>query len=314
MSIELKVPAVGESITEVEIGDWLKREGDFVNKDENIAVLESEKATVEFPSPAAGTLGKILKKKGETAKVGEVIAQLEPGQANATKQSAADVSPAEDGAKKSSAEKASEKRVMPAAQRVMAERGLKPEAVEATGPGGRILKEDVMRVSGDQGQTQIFERPKKSAATAPSAEAESDVSSKTAGETPSVFSNGGQRQEQTIRMTKLRRTIASRLVEAQHNAALLTTFNEIDMTNVMAMRKEFGEVFLKRHSVKLGFMSFFVKAAIDGLKQIPQINAEIRGEDVVYKNYFDIGIAVGTERGLVVAYSAQCGEAELCGN
>lgn len=295
MSIEVKVPAVGESITEVEIGEWLKREGEFVNKDENIAVLETEKATVEIPAPSTGTLAKILKNKGDSAKVGEVIAHVEEGKAGDTtaaakQQSAAGILPA--GAKGKV-----EPKVMPAAQRAMAERRIKPEQVTATGPGGRILKEDVMRAAAStEGPTQIFERPKTSS-KAPQPEPKE--------ETPFTPADGAtsapsSRQEEVVRMTKLRRTIASRLVEAQHNAALLTTFNEIDMTSVMTMRKEHGEAFLKRYNVKLGFMSFFVKAVIDALKQIPAINAEVRGEDIVYKNYFDIGIAVSTERGLVV--------------
>jgi 2-oxoglutarate dehydrogenase E2 component (dihydrolipoamide succinyltransferase) len=277
MSVELKVPAVGESITEVEIGDWLKAEGDFVQKDENVAVIETEKATVEIPAPAAGKLSKLLKKKGDTAKVGEVVALLEPGEKN-NGRPAPEAKPSTTGAPK--AEGAP--RVMPAAERAMAEHGIKPEQVQPTGPGGRILKEDVMR------QTE----------TAPSVKAEPKPATVSAPSEPSP--SLGLRMEEPVRMTKMRRTIAARLVEAQHNAALLTTFNEIDMTTVMTLRKEHGEAFLKRYGMKLGFMSFFVKAVIDALKQCPELNAEIRDENIVYKNYFDIGIAVGTERGLVV--------------
>lgn len=271
MSLELKVPAVGESITEVEIGDWLKREGEFVNKDENVAVIETEKATVEIPAPVAGTISKILKRKGETAKVGDVIANIEPGAKAETKAGTTPV--AESKAAESAKKSAAEPKVMPAAQRVMAERGLKVEQVTPTGPGGRILKEDAMR-AGEEKVTSV----------APAVESP----------------KAGPRQEEVVRMTKLRRTVAARLVEAQHTAALLTTFNEIDMTSVMTMRKEYGETFLKRYGVKLGFMSFFVKAVIDGLRQIPELNAEIRGEDIVYKNYFDIGVAIGGGKGLVV--------------
>ena len=281
MSVELKVPAVGESISEVEIGDWLKKEGDFVAKDENVAVIETEKATVEIPAPAAGTLSKILKKKGDAAKVGEVVAMLEPGEKGAAASSAGKAKETST-AKAEAPAKAAETKIMPAAQRVMAERGIKPEQVQATGPGGRILKEDVTREV--QTPSSVKAEPKTTGASP--AETKAQVA--------------GGRQEEIVRMSKLRRTVASRLVEAQHNAALLTTFNELDMTNVMSMRKEFGEVFLKRYGTKLGFMSFFVKAVVDALKQFPAVNAEIRGEDVVYKNYYDIGIAVGGGKGLVV--------------
>lgn len=273
MPLELKVPAVGESITEVEIGDWLKKEGEFVRKDENVAVLESEKATVELPAPDSGTLVKLLKKKGDTAKVGETIAHIEPGAAgNGT-------APAT--ASKPAAPTAPAPKVMPAAQRALAQRGMKPEEVKASGPGGRILKEDVER------PTPAAEKPSP-APSAPAAPATAGVSA------------SGNRSEEVVRMTKLRRTVAQRLVEAQQNAALLTTFNEIDMTNSMALRKEFGEAFLKRYGTKLGFMSIFIKASIDALKLFPAINAEIRGEDIVYKNYYDIGVAIGGGKGLVV--------------
>ncbi len=280
MSIELKVPAVGESISEVEIGDWLKKEGDFVNKDENVAIIETEKATVEIPAPASGTLGKILKKKGETAKVGEVVALMEAGENKSATAKEAPKAAAEVSSKKIK----DEPRIMPAAQRVMAERGLKAEQVQATGPGGRILKEDVMREVQSQ----------------PSSKEESKTSPAPLQKNESAKNESGARQEEVVRMSKLRRTVAARLVEAQHTGALLTTFNEIDMTNVMAMRKEFGEAFLKRYNTKLGFMSFFVKGVVDALKQFPAVNAEIRGEDIVYKNYYDIGIAVGGGKGLVV--------------
>lgn len=277
MSIELKVPAVGESISEVEIGEWLKQEGDFVQKDENVVVIETEKATVEIPAPVAGTLKNLKKKKGETAKVGEVIAQIEEGKASAAPAPAKAGKPAP-----ASKEKADEPKVMPAAQRVMGEQGLKPEQVTPTGPGGRILKEDAIRAAESAAPAQAS--AEKAAPAAPSVQPVA----------------AGYREEKAVRMTKLRRTVAERLVQAQHTAALLTTFNEIDMSNVMALRKEYGDAFLKRYGMKLGFMSFFVKAAVDALKQIPEINAEIRGENIIYKNYYDIGVAIGGGKGLVV--------------
>ena len=287
MSIELKVPAVGESITEVEIGDWLKKEGEFVSKDENIAVIETEKATVEIPSPADGLVGKILKKKGQAAKVGEVIAMLEPGD---KKQAPVKESkPTEKNQPAAEAEKPSKKsegapRVMPAAERLMAERGVSAEAVKPTGPGGRILKEDVQRAA---------EKP-------PASEEMKEVASAPRTEAIQALKPVSGRSEEAVRMTKLRRVVAERLVQAQHTAALLTTFNEVDMTAVMMLRKDYGEAFQKRYGIKLGFMSFFVKAAIEGLKQFPEINAEIRGEEIIYKHYYDIGVAIGGGKGLVV--------------
>ncbi len=274
MPIELKVPSVGESITEVEIGDWLKREGEFIEKDKNVAVIETDKATVELPSPVSGSVVKILKRKGETAKVGEVIAVLEPaGKENGAK-------PLPEAGKAKAEEKAPAPAATPAPAVVAAPKPQAPKGPELTQPklpGGRLAKHDV-------------ECPPVVETVAPAAKTETAK--------PSVAT--GNRQEETVRMSKLRRTIAARLVEAQQNAALLTTFNEADMTNVMALRKEHGEAFLKRYNVKLGFMSFFVKASIDALKQFPAINAEIRGEDIVYKNYYDIGVAIGGGKGLVV--------------
>jgi 2-oxoglutarate dehydrogenase E2 component (dihydrolipoamide succinyltransferase) len=279
MSIELKVPAVGESITEVEIGEWLKPEGATVGKDENVVTLESEKATVELPSPVAGKLSKILKQKGQTAAVGEVIGYLDEVAVGAAKPAETKPAPAvkEQAAapqpKKAEAE--TKPFVMPAAEREMATLKVKPEEVQGTGPGGRVLKEDVQRAA-----AQPKAEPQKPTAPQPVA--------------------GGAREEQVVPMTPLRRAVAKHLVEAQQNAALLTTFNEIDMSAAMSLRKEYQETFQAKYGIKLGFMSFFVKAAIDALKLIPQVNAEIRGNNIVYHNYFDIGVAIGGGKGLVV--------------
>src|SRR5687768_4805382 len=245
MAIELKVPEVGESITEVEIGDWLKRKGETVEKDEPVVTLESEKATVELPAPTAGTVTEILKKKGDTAKVGEVIAYIEHnghGQKPAAPETKAAAPPPP-----------ASPRVMPAAARALAETKVRAEEVQATGPGGRLLKEDVVRhVSEGKAKPEISATPKAAPVS------------------------GDSRQEEVVPMTRLRRTVAERLVQVQQTAALLTTFNEVDMSAIMALRKEFGEAFLKKHNVKLGFMSFFVKAAIEALKQMPVVNAEVR--------------------------------------
>ncbi|MDQ3397137.1 MAG: 2-oxo acid dehydrogenase subunit E2, partial [Deinococcota bacterium] len=308
MPVDLKVPAVGESITEVEIGQWLKAEGDTVEKDEPLVEIETDKATVEVPAPSSGVLGKILKAAGEPAEVGETIGQLDEASAKDAQpeapapsrqkeetseasdeaaQEAAESSPTrqtEEGtAEAATAREDDGSRVMPAAQRLLAEHGLHEGEVEATGPGGRLLKEDVLRYVEARGK----EKPQKaSASPAPAPE-------------PQPATQDG-REEEAVPMSPLRRRIAERLVEAQKTAALLTTFNEIDMSEVMALRGEYKEAFQEKYSIKLGFMSFFIKAAIDALKTIPQINAEIRGRDIVYKNYYDIGIAVGSGKGLVV--------------
>ena len=265
MAIELKVPSVGESITEVQIGDWLVGEGGSVEKEGAVVVIETDKVTVELPAPAAGTVTRVLKKKGEKAKVGEVIGYLE----NGAKAAASAPKPA----KSSAAETPkpppalpTEPRVMPSARRVMHEKGLAPDEIRPTGPGGRIVKSDAIAAE-------------KRAAPPPAA---------------------GAREEEVVPMTPLRKRIAERLVEAQSTAALLTTFNEIDMSAVNALRKEHQESFQKRYGIKLGFMSFFVKAAVDALKLVPQMNAEVRGDTIVFKNYHDIGVAVGGGKGLVV--------------
>ena len=291
MAIELKVPSFGESITEVEIGEWLKREGDAVSKDENVVSIESEKATVDLPAPAAGVLAKILKKKGESAKVGESVGVLEANRSDTadTEKKSPDMPttpavapPKREDATKPVAPASNRERtfVMPAAQRALDERGVSPEAVKATGPGGRLLKEDVLR----------HDESKPAA----------DASAKAPKVASAIDISAYPREEELVPMTPLRRKMAARLLEAQHNAALLTTVNEIDMSEVMSLRKEFGEVFQNKNGVKLGLMSFFIKATIEALKQSPDLNAEVRGTDIVYRNYCDIGVAVGGGRGLVV--------------
>lgn len=270
MSVEIKVPSVGESISEVQIGAWHAEEGKWVAQDSEIVELETDKATFDVPAPLDGIIVEILKKTGEMAAVGEVIGYLEeaerpagveepapakgPAKAEAAAPTAAKSAPAGSG-----------ERVMPAAARVMAEKGLSPADVKGTGPGGRILKEDAL-----------------------------------AYQAPGASGNGTFREEEIVPMSPIRKKIAERLVEAQSNAALLTTFNEVDMSAVMELRSKYKDMFLKKYDVKLGFMSFFIKAVVDGLNLYPQINAEIRGTDLVFKNYYDIGIAVGGGKGLVV--------------
>lgn len=285
MAIELKVPEVGESVTEVEIGAWLKSPGQAVLKDEPVVTLESEKATVELAAPETGTMGRVLKEKGATAKVGEVIAYLEKGPASApaTDPPKRQATPPKPGLEAQA--KPTEPRIMPAAEAALEQYHLRPEQVQGTGLGGRILKEDVMRTAAQPPQSGPAQVSPSPAAPSPA---------------PSAEPVAAGREQEVVPMSRLRRTVAERLVAAQHNAALLTTFNEIDMGHVMALRKEHGEVFQQRYQVKLGFMSFFVKACIDGLKQFPALNAEVRDNSIVYHNFYDIGVAVGSGKGLVV--------------
>ncbi|HEY5232902.1 MAG TPA: 2-oxoglutarate dehydrogenase complex dihydrolipoyllysine-residue succinyltransferase [Verrucomicrobiae bacterium] len=278
--IELKVPSVGESITEVEIGSWLKTEGATVAKDEPVAVIETEKATVELPAPESGTLVKILKQQGETAKVGETIAHLEAGKTEPGV--ATNPAPPPKPEKSPNAPA----RATPLAKRVLAEHDLRVDEVPATGPDGRVSKAGVLH---------HVEQLQKEKTEVSAASVENIALS-----APAPKAGTGAREEQVVRMSLLRRTIAKRLVEAQHTAALLTTFNEVDMSAVLAFRQQYQEAFQKKYGIKLGFMSFFVKAVIDGLKQFPQLNAEVRDTDIVYHNYHDIGLAVSTERGLMV--------------
>ena len=275
MAVELRIPEVGESISEVQIGSWLKAEGEHVERDEALVEIESDKATLELPSPVAGRIEKVLKKKGDVVKVGELIAMLAEGAAGVKRadgpKSAASGAPAPAAppARASApaaapslppSSAAPPRVVMPAAQRALAQSGLSAASVPATGPGGRLLKEDVLAQQN---------RP--------------------AGP-----------EEEVVPMSPFRARIAERLKEAQSTAALLTTFNEVDMSGVIAVREELREAFQERYGVKLGFMSFFVKASVDALMHYPMVNAEIRGRDIVYKNHYDIGIAVGGGKGLVV--------------
>ena len=287
MAIELKVPSVGESITEVQMGEWLKGEGDAVARDEVIAKIETDKVTVDLTAPTDGVLSSIKVKQGQTANVGDVVALVEEGAAGAAKPKAAEAPKAEapKAAPAAAAPPAEERpksvrptippqgfaRVMPSARRALKERGLSPDDVEATGPGGRVLKEDVDRL-----------KEKAPAAKTPAAPVARD------------------RQEEIVAMSPFRRRIAERLVQSQQTAALLTTFNEVDMGPVMELRKAHQDAFTEKYGIKLGFMSFFVKATIEALKLIPSVNGEIRGNDVVYKNYYDIGVAVGGGKGLAV--------------
>jgi 2-oxoglutarate dehydrogenase E2 component (dihydrolipoamide succinyltransferase) len=301
--VELKVPSVGESISEVEIGEWLKNVGDTISQDEILVMLETDKVTVELPAPVAGTLSQILVKKGGSAKVGDVIGYVEEGAQASAGAAPRAAAPAGAGDVARTAEVAppaastsassSESRIMPAAQRALQAAGLSAADVSATGPGGRVLKEDVQR--------RVEAPPQKAASPAPAGGKSGGARAPASPQgSPAVNLRSDSRQEEIVPMTSLRRRIAERLVEAQQSAALLTTFNEVDMSAVKQLREEYQDAFVKKYSIKLGFMSFFVKAAVDALKQFPSVNAEVRGNDIVYHNYFDIGVAVGGGKGLVV--------------
>jgi 2-oxoglutarate dehydrogenase E2 component (dihydrolipoamide succinyltransferase) len=278
MAIELKVPEVGESITEVMIGAWKKREGDAVSADESLVEIESDKATVELPAPSAGRLTTILKASGEKAMVGEVIGYMEAVAAGAAP-APAPAAPAPPVA----APAAGSARVMPAAARVLGEAGISPAAVPGTGPGGRITKTDAVAAA---------MRP----AVPPAA-----VAKPAAPPAPVIAAKaGGSREERYVLISPIRQRIAERLVAAQQEAALLTTFNEVDMSAVMALRGKFKDTFQERYGVKLGFMSFFVRAVVEALRAVPQVNAEFRPPHIVHRDYYDIGIAVGGGKGLVV--------------
>jgi 2-oxoglutarate dehydrogenase E2 component (dihydrolipoamide succinyltransferase) len=298
MPIELKIPAVGESITEVQISEWLKSEGDSVKQDEPVAVIDSEKTTFDLPATHAGKLTKILHKAGETVAVGTVVAQLEAeGETGKSKSEQTAAKPEAKGADKSK------------------NKAGKPEPAEEAKADEKVAK-DVDSEKSKEEKPEPAEPEKENSKddsekkTAPEkARLESKSISKTETENsvakPAEPSQpkqkiSSEREEEIVPMTMLRRTVARHLVEARQTMAMLTTFNEVDMSAVQALRREHQEAFEKRYQVKLGLMSFFVKATIDALKQFPQLNAEIRGNDIVYHNYFDIGVAIATERGLVV--------------
>ena len=279
MTIEIKVPAMGESVTEATISKWFKKEGDTVKRDEPLLELETDKVTVEVPSPADGAIESISAQAGATVQVGALLGAIAEGAAGAAKPAAAKPAPAA----KAEAPKApapapakTDAPAMPSAKRIAEESGIAVSSVAGTGKDGRVTKGDMLGALAAR-----------SSAPAPASAA------------PAAPRHNEAREER-VPMTRLRKTIALRLKESQNTAAQLTTFNEVDMTAVMGLRASYKDVFEKKHGVKLGFMGFFAKAVVAALKELPNVNAEIEGDSIVYKNYFDIGIAVSTERGLVV--------------
>ena len=300
MATEIKVPTLGESVTEATVSKWMKEVGDAVGADEAIVELETDKVTLEVNAPVAGILGDISAPEGAEVEVGALLGLIEPGSGAAAAKPAAkkapaatpEPAPAAAPAPAPAAAPVAAMALSPAVRKLVEENRLDASAISGTGKGGMLLKGDVLAFIQNQ-------------ATAPAAAAPAAAPSVAAPGSPAPSGDQyptrpiGPREER-VKMTRLRKMVASRLKEAQNNAAMLTTFNEVDMTEVMALRTKYKEIFEKKHGVKVGFMSLFVKACVVGLREFPAINAEISGDDIIYKNYYDIGVAVGTPTGLVV--------------
>jgi 2-oxoglutarate dehydrogenase E2 component (dihydrolipoamide succinyltransferase) len=280
MATEIRVPTLGESVSEATIGKWFKKPGDAVKADEALVELETDKVTLEVNAPSAGVLSEILAKEGESVGVGALLGHISAGGAGAAPAPAASASSAAPSAPAAAAPAKAASTGMPAAPsaaKLAADNNISTDAIAGSGKRGQVLKGDVL-----------------AALAQPAAPAPAPVAVRVASPADDAS------REERVRMTKLRQTIARRLKDAQNTAAMLTTFNEVDMSEVMALRNRYKDVFEKKHGAKLGFMSFFVKACVQALKDIPAVNAEIDGTDLIYKNYYHLGIAVGTEKGLVV--------------
>jgi 2-oxoglutarate dehydrogenase E2 component (dihydrolipoamide succinyltransferase) len=305
MATEVKVPTLGESVTEATIGEWLKNPGEPVKLDEPIASLETDKVAVEVPAPVAGVMGEYLVPVGETVEVGAVITTIEDAGAVAGGENVAEreekpVAPASDtlppkepAAASSEAETGSAVTMSPAVRRAVLEHHLDPTTIRGTGKDGRLTKEDVLAAAKAKQQ----DAPALKAPAASPAPEPAPAASPAPTAAPKV---AGERREERVRMTRLRQTIARRLKGAQEEAALLTTFNDCDMSAVIEAREAYKDLFAKKHDVKLGFMSFFAKAACLALKDVPAVNARIEGEEIVYHQYVDISVAVSAPNGLVV--------------
>ena len=303
MSNEIRVPTLGESITEATIAQWYKKPGEAVAMDEPLCELETDKVTIEVPAQAAGVLAEVLAEEGATVEVGALLGSIGEGDGTAVAQAAppAEQSPVEAvpaaapeatpaavdaaAAQAPAAQNIDTSGLSPAARRVVEEHGLNPAQIAGTGKDGRITKEDAMKAA---------QNPSAAAAPAPAAPAPAAAS-------VAAGPKGDQSaREERVKMTRLRKTIATRLKESQNTAAQLTTFNEVDMGALMQLRRDYKELFEKKYGARLGFMSFFVKACVTALREIPAVNAEIAGDEIIYKNYVNMGVAVGTEKGLVV--------------
>jgi 2-oxoglutarate dehydrogenase E2 component (dihydrolipoamide succinyltransferase) len=299
---EIRVPTLGESVTEATIGKWFKKPGDAVAVDEPLVELETDKVTIEVPAPAAGVLSDIAAKDGDTVAVGAVLGQIKEGAGAApAKAPPKPAEPPPQAAPKPAAAKpapasspAADAPLAPSVRKLSAESGVDASAVPGSGKDGRVTKGDMLAA---------IER----AAAQPTPVAQPAAAVQVRAPSPA----DDAAREERVRMTRLRQTIARRLKDAQNTAAMLTTFNEVDMGHVMALRTQYRDLFEKKHGTKLGFMGFFVRACVQALKEIPAVNAEIDGADIIYKNYYHIGIAVGTERGLVVPVVRDCDHKSL---
>jgi 2-oxoglutarate dehydrogenase E2 component (dihydrolipoamide succinyltransferase) len=301
---EIRVPTLGESVTEATIGRWFKRAGDAVAVDEPLVELETDKVTIEVPAPSAGTLGEIVAKDGETVAVGALLGQISDGAAGA--KSATAPAPAKEAPKPAPAPAAaaaapaavktppSDTPLAPSVRRIAAESGIDASTVPGSGKDGRITKGDMLAAI-------------EKAASAPTPIHQPAAAVQVRAPSPA----DDAAREERVKMTRLRQTIARRLKEVQNTAAMLTTFNEVDMSHIMAMRSQYKDVFEKKHGSKLGFMGFFTKACVQALKDIPAVNAEIDGTDLIYKNYYHVGVAVGTDKGLVVPVVRDCDQKSI---
>lgn len=283
MATEVKVPALGESVTEATVGEWLKQPGDSVDVDEPIVSLETDKVAVDVPSPVAGVIGEHKVAVGDTVEVGAVIAIVEEGDGTAAKKPAAakeDSSPAPAAAKEESSTSGDTVTMSPAVRRAVLEHGVDPTTIKGTGKDGRLTKEDVLEAA--------------------KAKKDGETPSASPSPAPAPAPSGAGRNSERVKMTRMRQTIAKRLKSAQDNAALLTTFNDVDMSAVIEARNKYKDLFAKKHDIKLGFMGFFAKAACLALKDVPAVNAYIDGDEIVYHDYVDISVAVSAPNGLVV--------------
>jgi 2-oxoglutarate dehydrogenase E2 component (dihydrolipoamide succinyltransferase) len=293
---EIRVPTLGESVTEATIGKWFKKAGDAVAVDEPLVELETDKVTIEVPAPAAGVLSEIAVKDGETVAVGALLGAIKEGAGApaAAKPAAAPAAAPAASKPAPAAAPSGDMPLAPSVRKLGAESGVDPAAVAGSGKDGRVTKGDMLAAI-ERAAAQPTPVPQTAAAVQVRAPSPADDASR----------------EERVKMTRLRQTIARRLKDAQNTAAMLTTFNEVDMTAVMHMRNQYKDQFEKRHGAKLGFMSFFVKACVQALKDVPAVNAEIDGADIIYKNYYHMGIAVGTEKGLVVPVVRDCDHKSL---
>ena len=300
MTVEIRVPVLGESVTEATVGQWFKSVGDAVEKDEPLLELETDKVTLEVNATEAGRLDEIIVAEGEDVEVGALLGHLAEGAGGAASkpvkeeakekpEPAAKASPEPEAESEEPSPDSSSVDVLPAAQKLIDEKGLDASQITGTGKDGRITKGDVLEALENGGKSKSASAPKE--APKPAAK-----------EAPAASSGprSEEDREERVKMSRLRKSNAARLKDAQNTAAMLTTYNEVDMTAMLDLRSEYKELFLKKHGVKLGFMSFFTKACVAALQETPAVNAEIDGDDLIYKNYYNMGIAVGTDSGLVV--------------